>query len=184
MDLDLFLWNKTKVDILKYLLFKEDKISARELENKLDQSFPAIKKQIDNLSKAWVLNKNKIWNRWHLEIINDVKPLIKELFIYHIKHFIYNLQEQNESFVKQIFFIDFFYDTNDLWVDLVFIYSKIDSVFLDDFKKQASAFLDSYFLDLKIVFMLDIDYEKRLRFADKFVIKLNNYKNLNYNINK
>ncbi len=52
MDLDLFFGNKTKADILKYLFFKEDKISARELENKLDQSFPAIKKQIDNLEKA------------------------------------------------------------------------------------------------------------------------------------
>jgi len=184
MDLDLFLWNKTKVDILKYLFFKEDRISARELENKLDQSFPAIKKQIDNLSKAWVLNKNKTWNRWQLEVCGNVKPLIKELFVYHIKHFIYNLQIQNESFIKQIFFIDFFNNKKDLWVDLVFIYSKIDNIFLDDFKKQVSTFLDSYFIDLKIVFMLDIDYEKRLRFADKFVIKLNNYKNLDYNIDK
>jgi len=33
-------------------LFKEDKISARELEKHIQQSFPAIKKQIDNLYNA------------------------------------------------------------------------------------------------------------------------------------
>ncbi len=177
MDLDLFFGNKTKADILKYLFFKEDKISARELENKLDQSFPAIKKQIDNLEKAWIVDKNKTWNRWQLEICENIKPLIKKIFIYYIKDFINSLQKQNESFIKWIFLVDFFYDKKDLWVDLVFIYSEVDKVFLDDFKKQISAFLDSYFLDLKIVFMLNTDYEKRLRFADKFVIKLNNYKN-------
>lgn len=180
MDLDLFFGNKTKADILKYLFFKEDKISARELENKLDQSFPAIKKQIDNLEKAWLVNKNKTWNRWKLEICENIKPLIKKIFIYYIKDFIDNLQKNNESFIKWVFLVDFFYDKKDLWVDLVFIYSEVDKVFLDDFKKQISAFLDSYFLDLKIVFMLNTDYEKRLRFADKFVIKLNNYKDFTF----
>ena len=176
MDLDLFLWNKTKVDILKYLFFKEDKISARELENKLDQSFPAIKKQIDNLEKAWIVNKNKTWNRWQLEVCPNIRPLIKKIFVYYLKSFIDDIQKQNESFIKWVFFVDFFHNRKDLWVDLVFVYSEVDELFLNDFKKQVSTFLDSYFLDLKIVFMLNTDYEKRLRFADKFVIKLNNYK--------
>jgi predicted ArsR family transcriptional regulator len=37
---------------LKYLLFKQEGLSARELENHLKQSFPAIKKQLDNLEQA------------------------------------------------------------------------------------------------------------------------------------
>jgi hypothetical protein len=52
MNIYLLFGNRTKVDILKYLMFKEDGISARELENNLSQSFPAIKKQIDNLERA------------------------------------------------------------------------------------------------------------------------------------
>jgi len=179
MKLDLFFWNKTKVDILKYLFFKEDKISARELENRLEQSFPAIKKQIDNLAKAWVINKNKTWNRWQLEIDENIKPLLKNLFIFYIKTYITELQENN-TFIKRYFLVDFFNNKKDLWIDLVFIYSQVDEYFLDDFKKQISNFLDTYFLDLKIVFMLNTDYEKRLKFADKFIIKLNNYKDFKF----
>jgi hypothetical protein len=101
---------------------------------------------------------------------------LRNLFIYYIVSFIDKIQKENDSFIKRYFLVDFFHNKKDLDIDLVFIYSKVDDVFLSDFKKQISDFLDSYFLDLKIVFMLDIDYEKRLKFADKFIIKLNNYK--------
>lgn len=176
MDLNLFLWNKTKVDILKYLFFKEDKISARELETKLNQSFPAIKKQIDNLSDAWIINKNKTWNRWSLEINDSIKDILKLIFLYDIKNYFIDLLNKNSSFLLKIFLVDFFSDKNSgLNIDIVIIYSDVENLFLDDVKKQISLFLDTYFLDLKIVFMKDVEYWKRLRVADKFVIKLSNY---------
>jgi len=178
MDLNLFLGNKTKVDILKYLLYKEDKISARELESHLDQSFPAIKKQIDNLEKAGIIRKNKIWNRWQLEIIEKVKPFVESLFIFEIKSNIEKIHYENSSFLTKYFFVDYFNKNKELpylWVDLVFIYKEIENFFLEDVKKQIASFLDSYFLDLKISFISEKEYEKRLKFADKFVIKLNKF---------
>jgi len=178
MDLDLFLGNKTKVDILRYLLYKEDKISARELENHLDQSFPAIKKQIDNLEKAWIVEKNKLWNRWQLEINEDVKDFIESIFIFDIKSKIKDFHYQNSMFLNKYFLVDFFNKNRDLpsiWVDLVFIHKELEEPFLSDIKKQITDFLDSYFLDLTISFMNEKEYEKRLKFADKFVIKLNKF---------
>jgi hypothetical protein len=51
----------------------------------------------------------------------------------------------------------------------------LEEPFLSDIKKQITDFLDSYFLDLTISFMNEKEYEKRLKFADKFVIKLNKF---------
>ncbi len=184
MDLDLFLWNKTKVDILKYLLYKKDKISARELESHLDQSFPAIKKQIDNLANAWIVEKNKLWNKWQLAIKEDMKDFIESIFVFHIKSFIRNLHNQNSSFLVKYFLVDFFNKNKELpilWVDLVFVYNDgIEEVFLEDIKNQISTFLDTYFLDLRISFMSLRNYDKRLKFADKFVIKLNKFENFTF----
>lgn len=176
MDLNILFWSKTKVNILKYLLFKEDKISARELENNIQQSFPAIKKQIDNLSNAWIIEKNKKWNRWQLEIKKEVKGLIYNIFMYDIKSYLKNMWETT-FFIDKIFFVDFFAISVDkkLWIDIVFIHKEVDDTFLKDIKKQISDYLDSYYFDLKISFITKENYQKRLRFADKFVIKLNKY---------
>jgi len=49
MRLDKLLGSQAKADILKFLVFKREGISARALENYLSWSFPSIKKQIDML---------------------------------------------------------------------------------------------------------------------------------------
>jgi hypothetical protein len=61
---------------------------------------------------------------------------------------------------------------------LVFIYNDVEEIFLNDVKKQISEFFDTYFVDIVVTFMRKQDYEKRLRYADKFVLritKLNNF---------
>ncbi len=182
MDLNILFWSKTKVNILKYLLFKEDKISARELENHIHQSFPAIKKQIDNLYDAWIIEKNKKWNRWQLEIKKEVKYLIHNIFIYDIKKYLQDTWKTNSFFLKRIFLVDFFSPSIDkkLWIDIVFVHKQIDDAFLSDIKTQISSYLDNYYFDLTISFINEDNYQKRLRFADKFVISLNKYENFNF----
>jgi hypothetical protein len=59
MDLEKLFGGKTKVDILKYLLFRRQGISMRALEGEITRTFPAIKKQVDALDKAKVINVNK-----------------------------------------------------------------------------------------------------------------------------
>lgn len=179
MNLELFLGSKTKVDILKYLLFNQEWVSARELESKLNYSFPAIKKQVDNLEKAWILNKNQKWNKWQIIINSDVKPLIMDLFLYNIKSTLKNIFIENDTFLIKCFLVDFFSnEEKKLWVDMVFVHKDVEDIFLQDIKKHISWFLDDYFLELKIVFISKREYEKRLKFADKFIINISKYPTL------
>jgi predicted transcriptional regulator len=59
MNLEKLFGSKTKVDILKYLLFKRQGISMRALESELSWTFPAIKKQVDSLKIAGIIDINK-----------------------------------------------------------------------------------------------------------------------------
>ena len=174
MDIYEFFWNKTKVDILKYLLFKEDWVSARELESKLNQSFPAIKNQIDKLEKAWVILKNKQGNRWSLTIDEKIKPILYKFFLFDIVSFLDNLVWENYFLVRYLVWDLFFFDNFEkIWVDLVFIYNNVEDIFLQNVKAELESFFDNYFVDIKLYFLTIQDYEKRLRFADKFIVTLN-----------
>lgn len=182
MDLNILFGSKTKINILKYLLFKEEWISARELESNINQSFSAIKKQIDNLNEAWIVEKNKRWNRWHLAIKEEIKPLIYNIFMYDIRMYFKSLWNKNSSFIKRYFLVDFFTPEleNKIWIDIVFIHKDVEEDFLKDLKKQINEFLEDYYFDLKISFMDQENYKKRLRFADRFVINLNKYENFTF----
>ena len=179
MNIEHLFGSKTKVDILKYLIFKEEWLSARELENQLKQSFPAIKKQLDNLEQAGVILKNKSGNRWQIKIVEDVKPLIFKIFVFDMVNFLKKIIKQYPFLERFLLWDLFFLDLEQkIWVDLVFIYNDIEEVFLNDVKKQISEFFDTYFVDIVVTFMKKQDYEKRLRYADKFVLritKLNNF---------
>jgi predicted transcriptional regulator len=59
MNLEKLFGSKTKVDILKYLLFRRQGVSMRALESEIERTFPAIKKQVDSLLEAQVININK-----------------------------------------------------------------------------------------------------------------------------
>jgi len=59
MNLEKLFGSKTKVDILKYLLFRRQGVSMRALESELERTFPAIKKQVDSLEESGILAVNK-----------------------------------------------------------------------------------------------------------------------------
>ncbi|MDP2670078.1 MAG: hypothetical protein Q8O99_03700 [bacterium] len=59
MKLDKLLGSRAKADILKYLVFRRQGISIRAFESELERSFPAIKKQIDQLEDAGVIEIEK-----------------------------------------------------------------------------------------------------------------------------
>jgi len=174
MNIEYLFWSKTKVDILRYLIFKEEWLSARELENQLKQSFPAIKKQLDNLEQAGIILKNKNWNRWQIKIVEDVKPLILRIFIFDMVNFLKDLVREY-SFLEKFLLWDLFFSdlTQKIWVDLVFIYNNdVEEIFLNDVKQKIWDFFDTYFINIVVTFMKKQDYERRLKYADKFVLML------------
>jgi len=59
MHLEKLFGSKTKVDILKYLLFRRQGVSMRALEAELGRTFPSIKKQVDSLEECGVLHIEK-----------------------------------------------------------------------------------------------------------------------------
>jgi len=173
MEIEQLFGGKTKTDILKYLIFKQEWLSARELESHLQQSFPAIKKQLDNLEKAWIITKNKTANRWQIKMVPDAKKVVFKVFVFDMLNFLKKLL--NEYYFLEKFLLGdmFFLDLDmKIWVDLIFVYNNVEEGFLVDVKNQISTFFDGYFISPKVSFLLKKDYEKRLRFADKFVLRL------------
>ena len=79
MDLTVLFGSKAKVDILKYLVFKKEGVSMRQLETVLRWSFPAIKKQVDILSRGNILDIEKKGNKWQIYIKENIKGIMKEL---------------------------------------------------------------------------------------------------------
>ena len=110
MEIEQLFGSKTKTDILKYLIFKQEWLSARELESHLQQSFPAIKKQLDNLEKAWIITKNKTANRWQIKMVPDAKKVIFKVFVFDMLNFLKNLLNEHyflEKFLLgDMFFLD------------------------------------------------------------------------------
>ena len=77
MKLDKFLGSKTKVDILKYLIFRRQGISIRALEHEIPWTFPAIKKQVDSLEESEIVDIDKEGNKWSIVIRPSVMENIR-----------------------------------------------------------------------------------------------------------
>ena len=173
MKIEKLLWSKTKTDILKYLIFKQEGISLRALENVLKRSFPAIKKQVDILEESWIVYIDKISSGWEVYIKEDLKPFIRKIFLYSLYEDILDLINENDNLIKEYFLGKlFWYELPDN-IDLVFIYDSQYSALLDKFKFQLDKLLESYFLDKIIITFLDIkQFYKRYTTWDKFAITL------------
>jgi len=173
--LDKFLWSKTKADIIKYLFFCREWISIRALENDLPWSFPAIKKQIDSLEKSKVILIDKNWSSWSIKLSPNSKKIISELIFFYLKMDIESLLKKYENFIYRFFYWKLFGNDIENDVDLVIIYADKK----DDIKKSIKFDLDKIFSNyfvkvVNITFMYKDEFEHRLRFSDKFVLRLIN----------
>lgn len=174
MKLDKLLWSKTKVDILKYLLFKRQWISIRALESELDWSFPAIKKQVDMLNSANIIRVDKDNNKWSIYINEHIYELIKKVFIFALQEDIDTLFNKYDTVLEKYFLGKIF--GNKIDVDLVVIYRLMGKDFLDKIKEDIIAMLREYFIDnVGVVFMASEDFQRRYRMSDKFVLSLITY---------
>jgi len=171
MNLEKLFGSKTKVDILKYLLFKRQWISMRALESELDWTFPAIKKQIDSLKIANVIDINKEWTGRSITVKPELELLLKELFYHGLKWDLIDLFSTYEFMIEKYFFGKSFWINLDM--DLVVIYKNLEKPQIDKIKESISDIFKWNFISVvNVVFMSINEWNKRYRLADRFVLDI------------
>ncbi len=171
MNLEKLFGSKTKVDILKYLLFKRQWISMRALESELDWTFPAIKKQVDSLKIANVIDINKEWTGWSITIKPELEDLLKQIFYHGLKWTLIDLFITYESMIEKYFFGKSFGINLDM--DLVVIYKNLEKPQIEKIKESINNIFKWYFIGVvSVVFMSIDEWNKRYRLADRFVLDI------------
>jgi len=169
MNLEKFLWSKTKSDIIKYLVFKRQWVSMRALEQELEWTFPAIKKQIDSLEESDILIINKSAQARSIELDPRIQDIISQLVITTLKQSCEKLFSVYEVIISQRYYWKLFGQL--IEQDLVILYKNIDSNWLEQIKKELSTLLHEFFIDhASIVFMNEDEFRKRINMADKFAL--------------
>ncbi len=158
MNIEKFIWSKTRAGIIKYLLFKRQWISMRALENDLDWSFTAIKKQVDSLLEADILKIEKNHTKWSIYINDDVLDLIRNIFLYSLEFELNKVFDTYSWVLEKYYLWKIFW--NDINADIVIIYKNWEEEFLKDVE------------NIGVVFMQSWDFQRRYRLADKFVLNL------------
>ncbi len=172
MNLEKLFGSKTKVDILKYLLFRREGVSVRALENDLDWTFPAIKKQVDSLEDAEVVHIEKSGNSWSIRMNKDFVDPLKAILLLHIKHILIGLFAQYDQMITHYFFWTIFWNLADN-IDLIVIYKDLEPQQLETLKREISLyFQDNFITQVSVVFMSITEWTKRYRLADRFVLNI------------
>lgn len=171
MNLEKFLGSKTKSDIIKYLIFKRQGVSMRALEQELDRTFPAIKKQIDSLEESDILVINKDAQAWSIELEPIVAPIIAKLVMITLKQACQKLINTYESMISTCYYGRLF--GIDIEQDLILLYVHSDPQCLDQIKIELNGLLHAFFIDhASVVFMSEDEFRKRINMADKFALSI------------
>ena len=159
------------MDILKYLLFKRQGISMRALESEIQRTFPAIKKQVDSLNQANVINVNKDGQGRAISIKPEFHDTLKNVFYFGLQNDLITLFTTYEVMIDQYYFWKKF--NIDLEMDLVVVYKNCEKPQIDMIKENINEIFRSYFIEVvSVVFMGVEEWQKRDRLADRFVIQI------------
>jgi hypothetical protein len=174
MKLEKFVGSKAKADILKYLVFRRQWISIRAFESELEWSFPAIKKQIDQLEDAWVVEIIKDNTKWRsISLTPWLGEHIRKLLLYMIQVELEEYFRAHSTIIKKWYF-GWLFGAN-LDIDLVIMYDSVRVDQLWMIKDDIAHLFDGYLLRSdtnKLVLLSMSEFEKRYRLADKFVLQL------------
>lgn len=171
MKLDKFLGSKTKVDILKYLIFRRQGISIRALEHEIPWTFPAIKKQVDSLEESDIVDIDKEGNKWSIVIRPSVMDTVRWMLLYCLSTDLKNLFNKYEYIIDSYYLGKIFGNALDL--DMVLIYKNCEKTLLDVVKDDISNVFRNYFIETAQISFMSLDeFQRRYRLADKFVLNL------------
>lgn len=171
MNLEKLFGSKTKVDIIKYLLFKRQGVSMRALESELNRTFPAIKKQVDSLQESEVIEIDKNAVKRSICLHKDFEQIIKNVFIHSLQHEIKSLFNTYDLMISKYYFGGLF--GSNLEMDLVVLYQNCEKPQIEKLKKEINNIFSQHFIDIvSVVFMSAEEREKRYRLADRFVLNI------------
>lgn len=171
MNLEKLFGSRTKVDIIKYLLFRRQWVSMRALESELEWTFPAIKKQVDSLLEAQVIDINKEGQWRSITIKPEFHDNIKNIFFYGLRREVVELFQTYEIMIDKYFFGKRF--GTDIESDLVIIYKNCEKPQIEEMKEQINTIFRGYFIEtVSVVFMSLEEWQKRYRLADRFVLQI------------
>ena len=143
----------------------------RALESELTRTFPAIKKQVDSLKKAQVIEIDKNAVKRSIRLHKDFEQLIKNFFISNLRHQLQELFIEYESMISKYYFGGIF--GNKLEMDLVVLYQNCEQAQIDKIKEDINNIFAQYLIDVvSVVFMSATEREKRYRLADRFVLNI------------
>ena len=143
----------------------------RALESELEWTFPAIKKQVDSLNEANVINVNKEWQWRSISIKPDFYNTIRDIFFFGLKQELIELFKTYEVMIDRYYFGKRF--GIDLEMDLVVIYKNAEKPLIDKIKEEINSTFRDYFIEIVyVVFMSNEEREKRYRLADRFVLQI------------
>lgn len=143
----------------------------RALEGEITRTFPAIKKQVDALDKAKVINVNKDGQWRAISIKPEFYDILKNVFYFWLQHELINLFTTYEVMIDQYYFGKRF--NIDLEMDLVVIYKNCEKPQIDMIKENINEIFRTYFIEVvSVVFMSNEEWQKRDRLADRFVIQI------------
>lgn len=171
MNIEKLFGSKAKCDILKYLIFRRQWVSMRALEAELGWTFPAIKKQIDALAEAGVIDIIKDQIKWSITIDTEVHQVLKNIFLFALKKDIVKLLSEHEFIIKDHYLGKVF--GFDIETDLVIVYQNCEKPLLDVLKEQISDLFRKYSIELVYVtFLSTWERQKRYQLADRFVLSV------------
>ena len=171
MNLEKLFGSKTKVDILKYLLFRRQGVSMRALESELEWTFPAIKKQVDSLEESGILDVNKDNAGFVINIVPQYHELFKNFFFTALKSDLIQLFESYSIMIDKYFRGKRF--GIPLEMDLIVIYKHMEKPQIDQMKEAIGDTFRSFFIEnISIVCMSAEERERRYRMADRFVLQV------------
>ena len=144
----------------------------RALESELGWTFPAIKKQIDILNEAGIIQVDKSsQGKRSITIDDGVFIVMKQLFVFALKKDISELLDQHSYVAKEFYLGKMFGYAID--TDIVIVYQNCEKEILDVFKDQINEVFRKYGIESIYVTLLSTgDWQKRLQLADRFVLNV------------
>jgi hypothetical protein len=143
----------------------------RALEQELDRTFPAIKKQIDSLEESDILIINKHAQAWSIELDPLVAPMIAQMVILTLKQSCAKLLTTYDTMISSCYYGRLF--GLDIEQDMVVLYKHSDPQCLEQIKRELDTILHNFFIDhASVVFMSEDEFRKRINVSDKFALSI------------